>query len=199
MTTGTTAPGAMPLDDFWQLIDAARMEVTKDWPFADALADLLAARSRREIVAYERTFTEVQGALYRWDVWAAAYLIGDGCSDDAFLDFRAGVIALGRSWYHRVLASPDSLAQHPADMTGTPERLEDLLFDEEANHAAAKAFPRAPGDEAWNEVAVEDDEDEDESEGRHRLEAAEAFDFDDNNEMRRRLPALSALFLAAEG
>ncbi|MEU1251459.1 DUF4240 domain-containing protein [Micromonospora arida] len=41
-----------------------------------------------------------------WDVWAAAYLIGGGCSDDSFIDFRAGVIALGREWYERVLASP---------------------------------------------------------------------------------------------
>ncbi|MEU6555212.1 DUF4240 domain-containing protein [Streptomyces sp. NPDC046915] len=90
-------------------MDAARAETRTDRPFADALADLLAARSRQEIVAYERTFEQVGSALYRWDVWAAAYLIGGGCSDDAFLDFRAGVIALGQTRYDQVLASPDSL------------------------------------------------------------------------------------------
>jgi hypothetical protein len=38
-------------------------------------------------------------------VWAAAYLIGGGCSGDAFIDFRAGVIAQGRDWYEKVAAS----------------------------------------------------------------------------------------------
>lgn len=46
----------MPLHCFWQLVDAARAEATSDRPFADVLADLLAARSRHEIVAYQRTF-----------------------------------------------------------------------------------------------------------------------------------------------
>ena len=34
------------------------------------------------------------------------YLIGGGCSDDAFTDFRAGIIAQGRDWYEKVAASP---------------------------------------------------------------------------------------------
>ncbi|MEV7590516.1 DUF4240 domain-containing protein [Streptomyces sp. NPDC089922] len=192
MTTAE-ASGAMPLNCFWQLVDAARAETASDRPFADVLADLLAARSRHEIVAYQRTFERLRSALYRWDVWAAAYVIGGGCSDDAFMDFRAGVIALGRTTYDEVLASPDSLAQHPDAMDGDGGRLEDLLFDEEVNYVAARAFPRAAGDAAWDEVAVADDVDEDVD--RERLEPAEAFDFDDAGEMRSRLPALAARFL----
>ncbi|MFD6821443.1 DUF4240 domain-containing protein [Streptomyces sp. NPDC060085] len=45
---------------------------------------------------------------------AAAYLIGGGCSNDSFMDFRAGLIALGRDWYEKATADPDSLADHPA-------------------------------------------------------------------------------------
>jgi hypothetical protein len=41
------------------------------------------------------------------------YLIGGGCSDDGFIDFRAGLIAQGRDWYERAAASPDDLADHP--------------------------------------------------------------------------------------
>ncbi|MEU8773534.1 DUF4240 domain-containing protein [Streptomyces sp. NPDC048606] len=199
MTT-VEASGAMPLHCFWQLIDAARAgSASSERPFADVLSDLLAARSRREIVAYERTFGQVRSTLYRWDVWAAAYVIGGGCSDDAFMDFGAGVIALGRTGYDEVLASPDSLAQHPVARDGDPGRLEDLLFDEEANYAAARAFPRATGDGAWEEVAGADDtdavDDGDTDVDHEGLDPAEAFDFDDTQEMRRRLPALAALFL----
>ncbi|MEU9193200.1 DUF4240 domain-containing protein [Streptomyces hundungensis] len=35
-------------------------------------------------------------AVYRWDVWVAAYFIGGGGSDDRFTDFTAGLgVALG--------------------------------------------------------------------------------------------------------
>jgi hypothetical protein len=197
MTT-VGASGTLPLNCFWQLIDAARAEATTDRPFADALADLLAARSRQEIVAYEGTFDQVRSTLYRWDLWAAAYLIGGGCSDDAFLDFRAGVIALGHTMYDQVLAFPDSLSQHPDVIGRDPVWLEDLLFDEEANYAAAKAFPRAAGDEAWDEVVGSDDRGGDEDVDRERLEPEEGFDFDNAEEMRRRLPALAALFLLSD-
>lgn len=46
-----------------------------------------------------------------------AYLIGGGCSDDRFSDFTAGLVALGREWYERASACPDSLAGHPAVRT----------------------------------------------------------------------------------
>ena len=48
------------------------------------------------------------------DVWAAAYLIGGGCSDDSFIDFRARLISQGRGWYQKAADSPGNLAEHPA-------------------------------------------------------------------------------------
>ncbi|GLF95401.1 DUF4240 domain-containing protein [Streptomyces yaizuensis] len=188
MTTDTTPPESLPLDDFWQLIDTARAQATTGRPFADALTDILAARSPQTILAYERTFTGVHGGLHRWDVWAAAYLIGGGCSDDSFMDFRAGVIAQGRAWYERVHASPDSLARHPLALTGEPERLEEILFDESVNYAAAKAYPRALGDpEAWDAMVADGCAAD--------TDPGEDFDFDDEEEMRRRLPSLTGLLI----
>ena len=37
-------------------------------------------------------------------MWAAAYLTGGACSDDAFIDFRAGIIAQGHGWHEKVAA-----------------------------------------------------------------------------------------------
>ncbi|MGW1675661.1 DUF4240 domain-containing protein [Streptomyces sp. NPDC002324] len=75
-------------------------------PFDEVLVKQLAQRPRQEILEYAERFDERHDALYRWDVWAAAYLIGGGCSDDSFMDFRAGVIALGCQWYQRVATDP---------------------------------------------------------------------------------------------
>jgi len=98
----------------------------------------------------------VHTALYRWDVPAAAYLIGGGCSDDGFIDFRAGLTAQGRDWYEKLAASPDSLADHPAMVGGGigAETGEDFDFDDaEQVHRrlprlVAPAWPAAPEPEA---------------------------------------------------
>ncbi|MFH9352577.1 DUF4240 domain-containing protein [Kitasatospora sp. NPDC017646] len=57
----------------------------------------------------------------RWDVWAAAHLIGGGCSDDSFVGFRAGLIAFGRDWYERAADAPESLAEHPSVQAGAAD------------------------------------------------------------------------------
>jgi hypothetical protein len=80
---------AMEIRTFWAIIESAQ----SGHPFDEALVDVLAARPRQDILEYHERFGELQSALYRWDVWAAAYLIGGGCSDDSFTDFRAGLIA----------------------------------------------------------------------------------------------------------
>ncbi|KUO20399.1 DUF4240 domain-containing protein [Streptomyces dysideae] len=103
----------MNTDEFWHVIDTARSHTTTDHPFDEALVDLLTRRSTQDILAYEERFDALHDALHRWDVWAAAYLIGGGCSDDSFMDFRAGLIAQGRKWYERAATAPDSLADHP--------------------------------------------------------------------------------------
>ncbi|MCM2393873.1 DUF4240 domain-containing protein [Streptomyces albipurpureus] len=186
--TNLADPKPLPLEDFWQFIELARAEATPDRPFASVLVDTLAASSQETVLAYELTFTAMHGALYRWDVWAAAYLIGGGCSDDSFMDFRAGVIAQGRFWYERVLAAPDGFAEHPVAQDGEPELLEEVVFDEETNYAAFRAFSLLGGSEAeWESVVRAGDDAE--------PDMGEDFDFDDDDEMRRRLPALAALFL----
>jgi Protein of unknown function (DUF4240) len=111
---------------FWGIIEAARVSAGCGKPFHEILTDHLATRTRQEILQYQERFDEVHLTLCRWDLWAAAYLIAGGCSDDSFMDFRAGLIAQGRDWYHKVMASPDSLAGHPAVATARvsprPER-----------------------------------------------------------------------------
>ncbi|MFE7135100.1 DUF4240 domain-containing protein [Streptomyces sp. NPDC057638] len=177
----------MGTDEFWNIIATARANTTGRRPFDVALADVLAERPPAEILAYAEAFATARSDLERWDVWAAAYLIGGGCSDDSFMDFRAGVISLGREWYERVLAHPDSLAGHPQLIAG-----EEYFFHEAVNYAAAGAFRRVTdGSEdfyaAWDRYRAAA------GLGRRTIDMGEDFDFDDDEEMRRRLPRLFAL------
>jgi hypothetical protein len=179
----------MDEETFWDVIDSARASAK---PLHEALVDDLATRTPDEILDYEDRFTALTLALHRWEVWAAAYLMGRGCSDDSFMDFKAGLVAQGRDWYVRAVTSPDSLADHPA-VAGTVGRAwENPLFYEEVNYAAPYAFRRVVRDEeAFYEAQENRQGDRDST----PPDLGEQFDFDDEDEMRRRLPRLSALCL----
>jgi Protein of unknown function (DUF4240) len=66
-------------ETFWRVIAAARAHSGPSEPFHQALIECLTAVAHPDILAYQQGFNEVHAALYRWDMWAAAYLIGGGC------------------------------------------------------------------------------------------------------------------------
>lgn len=184
----------MNADTFWEIIAAAKARTGPGRPFGQALADHLATFNEQGILEYQERFDQAHEALYRWDVWAAAYLIGGGCSDDSFIDFRAGIIAQGRDWYEKTAASPDNLADHPAVTAAARRYATSALFDERANYAAMEAYERVTGNtdgfnDAWARYQCP-------PQPRGQDPAGEDFDFDDPQQMRRRLPRLSAIFLA---
>lgn len=189
-------PGTLPgvgLEAFWSVFDAAGgSDKLRDVAVVGHLSILPA----EEILAFEHRFSCLRTAVYRWDVWAAAYLIGGGCSDDRFSDFTAGLVALGREWYERAAACPDALAEHPAVRAAAGSGDLDVIFDENLNFAACSAYERLAGDtdaywEHW--AAYADARVTTAVEGRGGM--GESFDFGDDQQMRRRLPRLAALYL----
>lgn len=190
----------MDITEFWAIVDAARLGAATlpgdpREAVATALTDRLAATSKQTILEYQERFDELHAAIYRWDVWAAAYLIGGGCSDDSFMDFRAGLIAQGRDWYERAALSPDSLADHPDVIAGARKRHDWALFCESANYAGPNAYERVSGDE--DDCTFYDDFKEFQAARTpaEPIDMGEDFDFDDAAEMHTRFPRLAALYL----
>jgi hypothetical protein len=186
----------MDTEAFWHVLDAAR---DGDKPLDIAVADHLSTLPPGEILAFEHHFSRLRDAVHRWDVWAAAYLIAGGCSDDRFSDFTAGLVALGRKWYEQVAAHPDTLAEHPAVRTAAAVGDQDVIFDETFNFVSSTAYERLTGDmddfwEAWETYVAARSTSADDGSG----DMGESFDFDDAQQMRRRLPRLSALYLDAQ-
>ena len=62
-----------------------------------------------EVISFQEHFDHVFALAYRWDLWAAAYIIDGGCSDDGFMDFRYGLISRGRAVFEAAVSNPDSL------------------------------------------------------------------------------------------
>jgi hypothetical protein len=152
----------MEVDEFWNIVESskARSEGSHD-RHAELLAEHLSALSPDEVIAFQRIFDELADRAYSWPLWGAAYIIGGGCSDDGFIDFRSWLISMGRDTYERALADPESLAT--VDLG--PDGEEDAFFEDFAYVAAhvyqAKTgqpleysrpeHPSEPSGEDWEE------------------------------------------------
>jgi Protein of unknown function (DUF4240) len=96
---------------FWQLISSTREAADHDTGRqSELLEERLSQLPAQQIVDYQRIRHGLDEGAYTWDLWGAAYVIEDGCSDDCFRDFRAYLISLGRGPYEAAMRDPDSLA-----------------------------------------------------------------------------------------
>ncbi len=174
----------MRTDDFWAVIDRA----TADRPgspdvVAERVVDDLAGRAPDEIVAWGRHLDKVMAASGKEDLWAAAYLINGGCDDDGFDAFRGWLIANGRDVLAKAVREPDSLAALPAVKAAAKTG---AVFEAGAVLTiAAEAYRKATGEELPPSGVPSG-----------RPDAAMLWDFDDEEEMDKRLPRLASLFLA---
>jgi hypothetical protein len=177
----------MDIEEFWTLIDTARAGVD-DPSDGEAVAaratELLGERDAEEIVGAQRALWRLLAESYRDPLWAAAYTVNGGCSDDGFDYFRGWLIVQGRAVFERAVADPDSLAELAAVRTAATEGAE--LECEDTLNIAWNAHLAATGaDLPADGFRVDwpaDDSDWD-------------FDYDDAAEMTRHLPRLAALYL----
>src|SRR5262249_33459755 len=90
----------MDTSQFWQIIERSKAESGGDCDKqVDALTTILLELPAEEIEEFATIFGRFHAQAYRNDVWAAAYIMNDGCSDDAFMDFRSWLIGQGEAVY----------------------------------------------------------------------------------------------------
>ena len=189
----------MRMGEWWDLIGRARDAVgdraddrnLPDDPLPGLLTDLLAALPPLEIIDFASKAVEVARSAYRWPLWNAAYLIEGGCGDDGFMDFRDGLILLGRATFTRAVDDPDSLAELPVVVRMGREESGWIGF-ESLHYPIKAAYRSALGEtesfDAAHEAAVR-------GMTRPKRPAGDAWDVEDEQETRQRLPKLAALFL----
>jgi hypothetical protein len=167
---------------FWAIIEAGGRQARDDPERQLAAArERLVKLSPEEIREFHRDFNQKLADAYTWDLWGAGYLINGGCSDDGFHYFRAWLISRGRAVYEAAVANPDSLA----GLTD-PDR-DDYEF-EDLWGVALRAYKDATGQDMppvpfrWP------------AKPRGRR-----WDFDDHEQVARRLPKLTKVYLAEPG
>jgi hypothetical protein len=131
---------AMNQGAFWGLIASARADADNDTERqSELLEERLSKLPPRQIVRFQQIRRHMDERAYTWDIWGAAYVIDDGCSDDCFRDFRAYLISLGPRAFAAALRNPDSLAPIVQDAEGGDW--------ENADDVAPDAYQTATGDD----------------------------------------------------
>jgi Protein of unknown function (DUF4240) len=122
---------AMTEAEFWRLMSETRNQAGKDTAIqSELLRERLTQLSPEAIVDFARIRRSLDERAYTWDLWGAAHVIEDGCSEDCFRDFRGYLISLGQGPYENALRNPDSLASVVDDAeTGNWESADDVALD----------------------------------------------------------------------
>jgi hypothetical protein len=96
---------------FWHLIEITKAEGHDDQEKQiTLLRELLFRLPLEELQSFDQIVNELCYESYRPLLWAAAYLMNDGCSDDGFEYFRGWLIAQGATVFSKALNDPDTLA-----------------------------------------------------------------------------------------
>jgi len=117
----------MTITEFWAPIDQARESALGQRQMYDSLVASLAKLEVPQIMEWQQIFDHYQRLSYKPKLWAAAYVINGGCSDDSFDYFRAWLTAQGKVVFLQALADPDSLADVEVGPDETTYEFEDML------------------------------------------------------------------------
>lgn len=153
----------MDIDRFWQLVEAAKVQADGDTEArVEALYAGLGGLDPAELQSFQNHYDQLIALSYRWDLWAAAYIINGGCSDDGFRYFRDWLISEGRATFERALKDSDSLADLPHVDPAELESFGYVALDLHEEKGAGR-MPRGaamqegePAGEPWDEDAVGD-------------------------------------------
>lgn len=130
----------MNQDDFWKLIKKSRRGTEDCDKQVANLTTMLEQLSPQEITEFNNLLWNLLGDSYQWDLWAVAYILHGGCSEDKFLYFRCWLILQGQQFFEQVLAEPSTIERRVKG-NGTETKYELLLT------VAGRAYANKTGEE----------------------------------------------------
>lgn len=127
--------------EFWALIDSTREDAEGDpEEQTDLLIEKLTRLDPDAVMFFARHFESRYNRASQWDLWAAAWILLDGVSDDAFDSFRCWLIGQGREVFESAAHDADSLAEV---LEGFDEELDGDA--EDLGYAADEAYEQLTG------------------------------------------------------
>lgn len=145
-------------NNFWQIIEASLAD-TQNQQSAKLKAEL-SKLSKYDLIAFEASYRKKLREAYHWDLWAAAYIINGGCSDDAFDYFCDWLISCGQTVYENALENPQTLIHIATPWDTEYEDFRYIMMDVMSENYQSEfpqsksPRPTAPAGEEWEEESV---------------------------------------------
>jgi len=144
-----------------QKVRAAVAKANGGNQFLPRLRALLDALPPSETKDFKVILERQLARAYTWELWAAAYIMMGGCSDDGFEYWRAWLLSRGRTIFDAAVANPESLAAHnfgsPDEMELeallylAPEIFESKTGNDLYEQLPKRAGPAEPSGDPWEE------------------------------------------------
>jgi hypothetical protein len=100
----------MEEDVYWKIVEKTYRSAKGDESMqAGNIVRELRYNDPKEIISFQKRTYQLANYAHTSNLWAAAYVINGGCSDDSFVDFKHWLIGLGKSAFYRCVKKPDSL------------------------------------------------------------------------------------------
>lgn len=143
---------------FWKIFEEVNRNSQGDMDLkCEKIKNRVAHLSRDDALEFDYIFDEMMDKAYSWKLWAAAYIINGGCSDDTFMDFRSSLISQGKDIFEKALLEPDSLADMDIDennwcFEGIQYAVSDGVESAVGERPdRRKAHPDTPSGNSWQE------------------------------------------------
>ena len=102
---------------FWEIIKTTKSNSSGNYERQQTeLNKELSKLTAIEILKFDNKFRTLRGQAYTWDLWAAAYIMNGGCSDDCFSDFRGWLIGQGKDVFDNAMQNAESLVKLEHDL-----------------------------------------------------------------------------------
>jgi hypothetical protein len=167
--------------EFWNIIARARRQAKGNIGRLEAaIRKELRRLAPEKLIAFEQAFNRQLDRAYMWDLWAAAFLMQGGCSDDGFFYFRGWLVSQGHSAYISAITNPDTLA----DFANPDDDEEDMVRDESGEqflYVAREVYQEKTGHEMPMQKM------------KHEL-IGKRWRFENDAEMAKRLPRLAEIY-----
>lgn len=105
--------------EFWEIIESASPKYDNQnaaSAHCQKVMNILDSKSDQDLTDFYSYFRKYFYELLNYDLWSVAMLVPDqygdqGCSDDTFTNFCAGIISRGRKTFENVKKNPDCIAE----------------------------------------------------------------------------------------
>lgn len=133
---------------YWSIIDQSLHNSHNQDEQAAFLVKAIGQLTPKQMIGFRLRTDKLLYDTYTSDMWCAAYIMNQGCSDDSFEYFRNWVISRGKAVYYAAKANPDSLISEVNEEA-------DMYDFEDFWYVANDAFQQKTGKDLYDFIDYE--------------------------------------------